>query len=426
MLRDYLYSISLMDINRLLTKFYFVSLLFFYPYGVALFGDNNVRITDLLAIPSILISVFILVLSKQVAHYSILGSIVLIFILMEITLPLMGFFSGIEGLGALSNSFRMALIWLPFFLFIITNNFDEFPKFDSFINYVLRYAILINLFYGVIQLAVKAKLLPRSFLITELLIPYTVDDHFRVTDGFRASGFFTNTSTLSIFGILCVVYFVSRYLKFKKVSDSLFIFISLTVLLITLSRAAFISVIPTFVVAWFFLNSRLKVISIIAFFSFVVIIYLLVDYYVGVDVLFRRVFFLFENNAVEDSSFSKRFYTIWPRALQRLEAYPFGTLVSPTTKIGLIDSGYITYYAQGKIFSLLILVGFLGVLFYQGMKCFFKSDQWTRIMLLGIIIYIIGTMVVLIPLKSPLIIFFILFAVWGIDGQEVKSNQSTL
>lgn len=407
-------------------KLYFISLLFFYPYGVALFGDNNIRITDLLAIPSILVSVFVLVLSKRVAHYSIMGSIVMIFILMEITLPLMGFLSGIEGLGALSNSFRMALIWLPLFLFVLTSSFDEFPKFDLFVNYVLRYTILINLFYGVIQLGVKIKIVPRSFLLTELFTPYAVDDHFRVTDGFRASGFFTNTSTLSIFGILCVVYFISRFLKYKNRTDSIFIFISLMVLLITLSRAAFISVIPTFFIAWFFLNPKLKVMSLVAFFLFIVIVYLLVDYYVGVDVLFRRVFFLFNNNAVEDSSFSKRFYTIWPRALQRLEAYPFGTLVSPTTKIGLIDSGYITYYAQGKIFSILILVAFLGILFYQGLKCFIRSDQWTRIMLLGIIIYTIGTMVVLIPLKSPLIIFFILFAVWGIDGQERKGNLSTL
>src|SRR5690606_14260338 len=108
-----------------------------------------------------------------------------------------------------------------------------------------------------------------------------------------------------------------------------------------------------------------------------------------------RIIFVIEFGLEYDNSFGARMYRIWPLALQELRAYPFGTFSSPTEKIGLIDSGYLTYYAQGKWVFIFILFLFLVSILIRGMKSFSNKRNWATIMLLSISLYIVGSMIVL-------------------------------
>lgn len=399
------------NINQKLILLYLVAILFLYPYGVTIAG-GNFRLPDFVAAPVIFLSLATLFYKGKFYNYPLLLTTVALFIFAEIFFPFLAVIVGYDGLGAIGNSLRMSLIWLPMFSYAITNTPAEGKTIDSGVSRILRWTIIINLCYGILQMAVRATILPESILITKTLEPFAVDDHFRVQDGFRASGFFTNTSSLSIFGIISLSYFFAKYAYGKNRKDGLFALLGFVLILITLSRAAMFTAALVILICWLFLDYKTKVISSAVFAVALIILFFIVDHYIGVEILFNRIIFVIEFGLEYDNSFGARMYRIWPLALQELRAYPFGTFSSPTEKIGLIDSGYLTYYAQGKWVFIFILFLFLVSILIRGMKSFSNKRNWATIMLLSISLYIVGSMIVLIPLRSALIIFFLLFAVW--------------
>lgn len=415
---------KIIDVLNVLILAYLLALFFLYPYGLPLIGSNNLRVSDLFAFPILGLAIILLVHKNKVYHYPILNSFVLLFILFELLYPILGLFVGYEGLGAIGNTLRMALIWLPFYLYILLSEPPKVLELDRFLNKVLRYSIVLNIIYGVIQIAVRIRMLPYSFLITKHLEPFAVDSHFRVVDGIRASGFFVNTTGLSVFAILSMSYFLASYIGKKKSWDGAFVLLSFLALVLTTSRAGVITAVIILTVGWIFIPNRGKLVSILIFLLMGVVGYFIIDLYVGTDVLFGRFTRIIEGGAATDRSFSHRTERLWPRVFQALESFEFGTLVNAVSKVGLVDSGYLTYYAQGKWPFILALIIFLIGTLIKSLNIFVDRANWANFLVLAIVIYLSFTMVVLNPLRSPFVIFFLLFGLWMAESHKSQHAKN--
>jgi hypothetical protein len=415
---------KIIDILNFLVLAYLLSLIFLYPYGLPLIGSNNLRVSDLFAFPILGMAIILLIYKNKIYHYPILNSFVLIFILFELAYPILGLLVGYEGLGAIGNTLRMALIWLPFYFYILLSEPLKVQDLDKFLNIVLRYSIILNIIYGVIQIAVRIRMLPNSFLITKHLEPFAVDSHFRVVDGIRASGFFVNTTGLSVFAILAMSYFLASYIGKKNSWDGAFVLLSFLALILTTSRAGVITAFFILAVGWMFIPNRGKLVSILIFLLMGIMGYVIIDYYVGTEILFGRFTRLLEGGAATDRSFSHRTERIWPKVFQALEPFEFGTLVNAVTKVGLVDSGYLTYYAQGKWLFVLVLIIFLLGTLVKSLNIFWDRSNWGNFLVLSVVIYLGFTMVVLNPIRSPFVIFFLLFGLWLAESHHLKNAKN--
>lgn len=419
-----LLRLKLIDLINFLILAYLLSLIFLYPYGVPLIGSNNLRVSDLFAFPILGLGAILLIHKNQVYHYPVLNSFVLVFILFELLYPILGLLVGYEGLGAIGNTLRMALIWLPFYFYILLSEPSKVLNLDSFINKVLRYSIVLNIIYGIIQIAVRVRMLPYSFLVTKHLEPFAVDSHFRVVDGIRASGFFVNTTGLSVFAILCMSYFLARYIGKKSTMDAAFVLLSFLALILTTSRAGVLTALIILGVGWFFIPNKGKLVSVLIFLFAGLIGYLVIDYYVGTDILFGRFSRLLEGGATADRSFSHRTERIWPKVFQALESFEFGTLVNAVNKVGLVDSGYLTYYAQGKWPFIVILILFLLGTLIKSLNILVDRSNWANFLVLSVVIYLSFTLVVLNPMRSPFVIFFLLFGLWMAESHQARHAKN--
>ncbi len=402
---------------------YLVTLIFFYPYGLPLIGKNNLRVSDLMALPLIFLCLVVLAERKSIKDYPVLNSFVLAFIIFELAYPVLGLLSGYEGLGAISNTLRMALIWLPFLLYIHVSDVEKVESLDALVNKLLKFSMVINLTYGLMQIASRLGMIPASFLVTNYMTPFAVDDHFRVTDGIRASGFFVNTTGLSVFAILTMTYFLARFIGKQKSWDALFVLVSFVTIVITTSRAAVLTACLTLFLGWIFFGRSQKILSALAFLSFAVFALVLIDQYIGMDVLFGRFFRLLEGGA-SDKSFSARSERIWPKVFQKLEPYEYGTLVNAVSKVGLVDSGYLTYYAQGKWPFILVLALMLIGSFVKSINLFLNKNNWGLFLVMGTVVYLGLTMVVLNPIRSPFAIFFLLFGLWLSESYAIRNAKN--
>ncbi|TVP45036.1 MAG: hypothetical protein EA341_15665, partial [Mongoliibacter sp.] len=374
--------------------------------------------------PIIGLAIILLFQRNAIHHYPVLNSFVLIFVLFELAYPILGLLVGYDGLGAIGNTLRMALIWLPFYLYILLSEPIRVDRLDGFLNTVLRYSIVLNIIYGVVQIGVRVRLLPYSFLITKHLEPFAVDSHFRVVDGIRASGFFVNTTGLSVFAILAMSYFLASYIGKKKTWDGIFVLLSFLTVVLTTSRAGVITALLILAMGWIFIPNRGKLISVIIFLLIGILGYFIIDHYVGLDVLFGRFTRLIEGGASTDRSFSHRTERIWPKVFQALESFEFGTLVNAVNKVGLVDSGYLTYYAQGKWPFVLALVIFLLGTLIKSLNIFWDRTNWGNFLVLAIVMYLGFTMVVLNPMRSPFVIFFLLFGLWMAESHHLKNAKN--
>ncbi|MBV7257577.1 hypothetical protein KCG44_12360 [Pacificimonas sp. WHA3] len=406
---------------------YLFSILFFYPYGFAVSGDNYLRISDFFAVLSFFVGIVIIMKRGSIYRYPVFELLVLPLAVCEIIYPMLsipGLGAGLSGLG---NSLRMILLWGPALVLIWSTSNRDFSLYDSSVWKLFTFALLANLFYGFVQMLYAIGIAPATLIFTSHLERFAVDSHFRIIDYIRAAGFFGNTSGLAAFAMICQSYFFARFISRNTTTDLYLGLISAILSVMTLSRASMVGTLLILTFLWLRLDLRKKFISVVAFLVFMIPFLFLIDEYVGIDLLFHRYEVFFELGAsgvLSDSSFSLRFYEFWPRVIEKLDAYPLGTLSSPGEKIGLIDSGYLTYYAQGRMpFLLASIILPLGLIMI-GTSSFLKKRNEGSIQLGFISLYILGAMVVSIPLRYPFIVFFIVYACWNHSKINLYSSTA--
>jgi hypothetical protein len=404
-------------IYELLLISYLVSTIYFYQFGIVLGKGDAFRIPDFLAVGCILIGVSVLAYRPRLTPTTYSLWPIAPFLALEILLPLIGAIALGRGISGLNNSLRVFFLWAPLVLYITSVTWHgNNPSFHKKIRHVLVASILVNFIYSLIQLLAKSGFLPQYWIVLSYLQPLAIDESFRpIIQGFRAQGFFVNSTALSIFGICCLAYFLGVHFESKKRTDLIFAFFSAALVIMSLSRTGLVSTVLILASYLFLSNARRAFLFLIQFAVITALIFWILHYYVDLNFLFQRIdifLTLGASGAFEDYSVQTRIYKIWPTILDKLHHYPYGTLVSSSNELGLIDSGYLTLYSQGKW---LFVASFLVVIIATSATLFKASISHRngyQLSLLFLGIFLTGSMVMSNPIRNPFMIFMLIYFFW--------------
>jgi len=408
--------ITVRTLYTIILILYFISVLFLYPYGFFVAGSAALRVPDLFSIPLIILGTAALLMRSRLAPAARSVWPILPLVALEVSLPIIAVFAAGAGANAIANGLRMVLLWGPMLLYILvfSNGGNEFLCRQ--IQKIIIFSSLINLLYGFIQIFVKFGFFPDFLLITNATKEFAVDHNFHgIIQGYRASGFFSNSTGMSVFGILSLSYFLGRHFETQSRQFVLLSFISILLVLITLSRAALISTI--FILTFYMLFLDIKRAAVVA--AQVVLLgfisLALIENFIGISFLLDRLHVFLEfgvYGAFEDSSLKSRLFGTWPTVIFKLQDYPYGTLVPPVEVIGLVDSGYLTYYSQGKwvlVFAFSIVILYISAV---GFKTFIYKQNGSRLSLLFVAVFLSGAMIISIPIRTPYLVFMLLYFLW--------------
>lgn len=402
---------------------YLVALLFFYPYGIPVGEEGGIRVPDVIALGTIFFAGALLCIRGHFRMSPLVFLPLLPFLLFELATPLLGAV-GYGSPSGIANSLRMVLIWFPLLLVAWSVPLEALGRLDTRVRKILKLAIWANLIYGAVQYLVMFGLLSEMFILDFYLEAFALDRHYRAFNTLRASGFFINTTALAVFSVICIAYFAARYVAHQKRRDLQYALLAFALTIITTSRAALFGVALIFGVVWCLLPGRKKMSVLLGGSTFIVLLLALISQLVSIDEFFHRFSRLAEVGMLGDSSFAVRYYEYWPRVLHDLQEYPWGTLESAPAVLGLIDSGYLTYYAQGKWAFIAALVFLLAGLLIQGLHWLRGHRQWARVMLLCVGVFLTGAMITTNPMRAPTIVFFLIYGCWLLHYQRVQAKST--
>jgi hypothetical protein len=401
---------------------YLGSLLYLYPYGIALSADAavNFRIPDLVAIATLGLGCGALVMAGRGRVERVLFGAVGAFVLLEMLLPLVGAL-GYRRLVDLVSGVRMAMLWLPMLLLTVLAAPFAALRFERRLAALLRVTLWLNLVYGLVQISVDFGVLPGWLLVTAWLEPWAIGENYNIVLGLRPAGFFINTTALSVFGTVSLCFFYARYVAEPRRQDLLYTLISVAVVLITTSRAAYAATALILLAGWLRLSAPRKAAMLAMLVAGVGALLLLVERTVGIDQVFYRFQRLVDSGLLEDVSFGARIQSIWPAALAAAQDYVFGTLIQAPRVVPQVDSGYLNYYLQGKWLFIAAVVVLLAGLWFQGVRALMGGRaERLGLMTLFLAIYLTGAMIVSNPLRSPLVIAFVIYALWRLGAERAS------
>lgn len=322
---------------KILLFIYLLAVTIFYPYGYM-----KIRVFDIIAPFSLIIFFYSVFIKKR---FIINKTILILFplIICEGVINLLSL--SIESQNILSFIRYLFIYIIPIILFSL----QEENKID--LKGLLWFLLIINVFYSILQILEGNGIISESFLITRKLNVFLVESHneqFKWTS--RVNGLFLNSTQYSIFLSFCLYTIYGDTIK-KKILLKDFIIMGIIVssIILTQSRVALLVAIVNSGIYFLFSREKFKII-------FIVVIGSIFSQKYLSEYLFR-IFRLF-NEGLNDYSANTRIY-LWRNVMEGMKSYPYGTLRNPVKVFKLIDSGYLTYYAQGKYLLLIPIVFFL-------------------------------------------------------------------
>lgn len=389
---------------------YFVAILYMFPYGVESIG---IRVSDLFAFMLLVASLLVVTSFWKINKIkpSLQMLFILFFMSLEILLPVLGVFY-FDDSGLITSSIRGFVNWGPVFLFFLVYK-GSYEELSISIEKILWVTVLVNIVVAVSQVLIYYGVLPSSLDVKEWFSAYAMDARFDKRTS-MASGLFVNTTSLAVFAFLTFVFFWSKYLvarRSKYLIRSVFAFF---LLLLAVSRAPLLGALLVVLVSLPFLGFVRVITRIPLFFGLIILLFAVLTFF-GYDlsVSFHR-FQRLEGGLSEDYSWMYRYTIIWPAMLEEVKNYPWGTLTNPTIFLGTIDSGYFSYFLQGRWIFIVALLGMILTVLFTAFKIFMlRKYSVYSFALFGVFIYLAGGMITSNPIRDPLIVFFILFYVFA-------------
>ena len=397
---------------------YLTSLLYVYPYGIALGAEASIRAPDLLGLLCLAAGAIAIGLRQRMRVDLLFLAVAGPFILLEVATPVVGAL-GYRKFYDVVSSLRMAILWLPMMMLVAITLPVAQPRFERRFRALLLVSLWLNIPYAMVQIAVDFGVLPDWMAFTRFLEPWAVASNFEVVLGLRPAGFFTNTTALSVFGVVCLCFFYARYIERRDSSDLRGTLAALFVILLTTSRAAFAGALLILAAGWLALDVRRRLKFAALLLAAVLAILVVIEETVGLDQAFYRFTRIVDSGLLADVSFGQRVRQTWPAALAVARDYPVGTLISAPRIAALIDSGYLNFYIQGKwVFIAAVAVLFLGMLAI-GLHCLARPRPSAGgLMLLFLSIFLLPAMVTSNPIRTPLVIVFVVFAFWRLKTER--------
>lgn len=409
---------SLVRVYENLVLAYLASLLYVYPYGIPLGGEASIRMPDALGLGCLALGMAGLVLKQKLRTDPVFFIVVGPFVLLELITPVLGAIGYRQPVDVVS-SLRMAMLWLPMLQLSMLAPPVREARFEQKLHRLLAVSLCLNLCYALVQIAVAVGLAPGWMAFTEFLEPFAVDRQFDVIMGLRPAGFFVNTTALAVFGTVCLCFFYAHYVAHRTSVDLLLSLGSIFLVVLTTSRAGFAAVVMIVAVGWFALTAGRKLAVLLVLAACVAGLLVLVEEIIGIERAFHRFNRVVESGLLADVSFGARINYIWPAALSTARDYPFGTLISAPRVVELIDSGYLTYYVQGKWLFVASVAFMLLGLWTIGLRRLRQSYlRPAGLMILFLGAYVTLSMTITNPMRSPLVISFIVFAFWKLKVER--------
>lgn len=403
---------SLAGAYEILVLVYLVALFYVYPYGIPLGAEASIRAPDLPGLLCLAAGAVAIALKQRMRVDYLFLSLVGPFVLLEIVTPVIGAL-GYRKIYDVVSSLRMAILWLPMVMLVLLAVPAAEPRFERRFRALLVASLWINIPYAMVQIAVDFGVLPAWMAFTRFLEPWAVASNFEVVLGLRPAGFFTNTTALSVFGVVCLCFFYAQYIARREPADLRYALASLFVILLTTSRAAFAAAALILAMGWFGLNARRKLKLVAILLAGVAAILLAIEQTIGLEQTFYRFTRIVESGVLADVSLGQRMRHTWPAALAVAQDYPFGTLISAPRIAALIDSGYLSFYMQGKwVFIATVAVMIAGMLVI-GLHCLRQPRPAAGgLMILFLSLFLALAMVTSNPVRNPIVIVFLVFAFW--------------
>ena len=346
----------------LLTSYLF-SITIFYQYGI-----GSVRFFDIITLIVIFFCIKeILVEKKLEVDKKLLFFLPLIlsesyFNLISITIDIENFLTFI----------RYFFIYLTPILLISLDKKRE----CKIKNYFL-FLLIINVIYSAVQISVGNNLLNEKFLFTRNFNMILAESHlelFKWTS--RVNGFFINSTQYSIFLSVYLYLLYDKAIKTKiDLKKSIIILLTIISIILTQSRLALLIAVLNTVCFFIFSKEKSKIL-IFSTFSLLIFKNYLSKY------LFR-VYRLFNQGESDYSAHTR--LVLWKEILKKMDEYPFGTIEGAVKTLGLVDSGYLTYYIQGKWLMLIPIFVLISFLYFYSISTknfflFFLTNYLTVVM----------------------------------------------
>jgi hypothetical protein len=401
---------------------YLVSLLFFYQYGIPIGADVNLRAPDLFALLLLVMGAAATLLQGRLKIDSTFLGIAGAFILLEIGLPIVGAV-GYRRPVDVASAVRMAMLWLPMIFLAMLAPPWRALRLEETVARVLAVTLWLNLAYALMQIAVAIGALPRLFLVTAWLEPFAVDESYKLFQGLRPSGFSLNSTALSVLGVVGVCFFYARYVADGVRADLVRTMLAVGIVILTTSRTAYATTAVILLAGWWKLSGARKLVLAALLLSGLAAVLLTVENTVGIELAFDRFQRLADSGVLGDVSFGNRLYQSWPNAIEAARNYRLGTLIQAPRALPLIDSGYLNYYLQGRWLFVVAVAVLIAGHWLVGLRAYFGSRKHRLgVMTLFLAIYLTAAMVVSNPLRSPLVIFVIVYSLWRL-GAERRSVE---
>jgi hypothetical protein len=411
-------GLTLVSVYQRVALWYLVSLLFLYPYGISLGEEAHLRLSDLFAMLAIVIGGGGIVLRQKVRIDRTFLGIAGAFVLLELLVPFVGAV-GYRRPGDAASSLRMAMLWLPMIFLIMLAPPRESVLFEARLARVLAVTMWLNFGYALLQIASTFGIVPRALLVTSWLEAWTVDKNYNLIQGLRPAGFFANSTGLSLFGIVCLCFFYARFLCDGARRDLVHSLLAVGVIILSTSRTAYATGAAILFAGWLQLSPGWKGNMAVIFASGIAVVLFIVEQTIGIDQAFYRFQRLVDSGLVEDVSLGQRVYSSWPTAIAAARDYPLGTLVQAPRALPVLDSGYLNYYLQGKWPFAAAVAVLLAGHWLLGLRSFFgPPSKRLGMMALFVAIYLSAAMVVSNPLRSPLMIAFIVYSLWRLGFER--------
>lgn len=388
--------------------FYFLCLCLLYPYGIK-FGAASIRISDIIALIIIAGGIFLILMDFKVNKKILFFIPLFPFLFLELFSPVLG--SAFYGYSSsIGNTLRMALLYLPILMYLSVIKHTDLNKVQETFFKTLCWLVPLNFVYSVVQLMIVNNFLPQSLLLTKYFESFIVEEHFAFTDGMRASGFFVNSTALALFGIVAFIFFSFNYLSKRKKIYMLFTILSLALVILSSSRVAYgvagILILTILIAA----PVKKKLVISLVMISSLIGVFIVMKNTISIDEFFSR-FTRLQDGLTNDYSFGYRLDIVWPSVINGLSKFPLGTLTQPTNIFELIDSGFLTYYAQGKWMFMICMAIMVGYYFFYAVIDFLKTKSSHSLVLIGLTIYLVISMIVSNPLRSPVYIYVYIFSI---------------
>ena len=409
---------TLVSAYQRVAGWYLVALLYVYPYGISFGDEASLRLSDLFALLAVAMGVGAIILRQSVRIDRTFLAVAGAFLLLELLLPFVGAV-GYRRPGDAASALRMAMLWLPMVFLTLLAPPRNSVLFEAKLERVLSVTLWLNFGYALMQIANTLGIVPGALLVTSWLEPWAVDRNYNLIQGLRPAGFFANSTALSVFGIVCLAFFYARYVSGAMRRDLLHVLLALGVVVLSTSRTAYAAAAAILFAGWLHLSPGRKGVIAVILAAGIAALLVVVEQTVGIDEAFYRFQRLADSGLLEDVSLGKRVHQSWPAAFAAAQSYPIGTLVQATRALPVIDSGYLNYYLQGRWLFVAALAVLLAGQWWIGLCAFFgPASRRLGLLVLFLVIYLSAAMVVSNPLRSPLMIAFIVFALWRIRFEQ--------